>query len=130
MRVSDARSSLTSAATVHGASARVAARGVRGSGSDRRSGGRWWVVSRRAAQEAVPAAVPKVARPSGGPHGAGSTCTGRGVVEKTPVPAPVPTTGEPRTSGREDKRIVRAGLGAEAASSKPVVRPVAGAPDA
>jgi hypothetical protein len=112
VRVSDARPSLTSAATVltgpRRGSRRAAFLGV---GAIALLAGAWWVVSRRAAQETVPAAVPKVASPIAEvlPPAATSAPAAVAVVEKPVVPTPVPTKSEPlvRRLAEEDKRIAQ-----------------------
>lgn len=112
VRVSDARPSLTSAATVltvrRPGARRAAFLGV---GAIALLAGAWWVVSRRAAQEAITAAPPKAVSPAAAADATSppappnpSVLT---VVEMPPVPAPAAATGVPFVKRRaeDDKRI-------------------------
>jgi hypothetical protein len=111
VRVSDARASLTSAATVVTGPPRGMRRAAfLGAGAAAILAGGWWVVSRRGAPEAVPAGVPNVAKeasPAAVPTVPAPPEPVVAVVEKTPEPAPAPAKGEPlaKRLREEDKRI-------------------------
>lgn len=112
VRVSDARPSLTSAATVLTGPRRGGRRvAFVGAGAIALLAGAWWVASRRGAQETVPAAVPNVPSPVAVPMVPIPPAPVVAVVEKTPVRAPVPTPvptpvppPTPQLAGKSDDR--------------------------